>query len=223
MHCEQAQQLFDAYLNGELPSSLVTELGAHRLSCANCRRELALLEVTGHIITSSQDDETLSGGFTQRLLSCMDEPGLGVWRRWRRRLYVAGPLAAAAVVVLAFLGVFDRNDGQVAGRLEQNPAFVRILNGTNQPGDQSPSSSDSADFSQPPSNRVLGEWMNRTQAEFDAKRKSGKSLQSAFDMTILQLLDIIEQSKQATPNGQDQSSPVDSKKKTGVNRGVEDM
>ena len=34
--CQNARQLFDRYLDGELTSSLHTELHAHRLNCSEC-------------------------------------------------------------------------------------------------------------------------------------------------------------------------------------------
>jgi len=109
MHCDQIRQLFDAYLDGELSDTQRTELGAHRLTCADCRRALALLEVSGHILASDRDAVTANAGFTDRLIACIETPGqanrLLKFRRWA---YIGGPIAAAAVVALAFLGLFDR-------------------------------------------------------------------------------------------------------------------
>ncbi len=133
MDCEQAKQLFDAYLDGELGSALATELGAHRVRCAECRQALALLEVSEHLITSDPEPRELGTNFTNRLLACMDLPDES-WRpavsgpsgrtaeresmisRLRRGLFWAGVSAAAAMVALAFLGAFDRRgESRVAG------------------------------------------------------------------------------------------------------------
>ena len=41
MRCSEAKRLFDPYLDGELSAPLRAELDAHRLECADCRREAA--------------------------------------------------------------------------------------------------------------------------------------------------------------------------------------
>ena len=75
MNCEQAKNLFDAYLDGELSPSLETEFGAHRISCGHCRHRLALMEVAGHVIRAdSGGDVELPDDFTERLLACIDRP-----------------------------------------------------------------------------------------------------------------------------------------------------
>lgn len=140
MDCEQARQLFDAYLDGELGSALATELGAHRVHCAECRQALALLEVSEHLITSDPERRELGADFTNRLLACMDLPDAS-WRqtterltrpttesepmvsRLRRGLFWTGVSAAAAMVALAFLGAFDRRgESRVAGLTVLDPS-----------------------------------------------------------------------------------------------------
>lgn len=117
MNCSQARQLFDAYLDGELSNSLVTELSAHRVRCSACRRELALREVTGRVIQLDQEPTALSGDFTDRLLACVESRSNHWLQRARRTIYIGIPLAAAAVVALAFLGFFDRSTHSiVAGK-----------------------------------------------------------------------------------------------------------
>jgi len=100
MECEQARNLFDTYLGGELSGSLAAEFGAHKLDCPTCRRDLALLEVAGHVIAADSDAPLLGEEFTDRLLAC----ALGTPRprhsRRRRLVYIGGPLAAAACLVL---------------------------------------------------------------------------------------------------------------------------
>lgn len=123
MDCRQAQQLFDAYLDGELSPSLATELGAHRVQCADCRRALALLEVSGHIISADHDEIIPDEAFTDRLLACMDEPNPAITHQIWRVATIGGGLAAAALVALAFLGMFDTgNRGVVAGVREEGTA-----------------------------------------------------------------------------------------------------
>ncbi len=103
MTCSQARNLFDVYLDGELSGSLGTELAAHRVACGACRRELALMEVAGHVIRVDSDGPTLSNGFSDRLLACMDEPSSASFLRFRKVvLWAGGGLAAAAALALMF-------------------------------------------------------------------------------------------------------------------------
>lgn len=126
MDCRQAQQLFDAYLDGDLSPSLVTELGAHRVHCADCRRALALLEVSGHILCADHDVVVADEAFTDRLLACMDEPRSILGNRLWRYGSIGSGIAAAALVALALLGMFDtRKRGVVAG--ERAEGAVRPL------------------------------------------------------------------------------------------------
>jgi len=104
MNCEQAQNLFDAYLDGELSLALETELHAHRLNCPSCRQELALMEVAGHVIRSGSGAEpSLGGDFTERLLACIEpsQPAVRYHRKWVFRLGTG--LAAAACLTLAVM------------------------------------------------------------------------------------------------------------------------
>ncbi len=193
MRCEQAEQLFDAYLSGELSVTLATELGAHRLRCPDCRRALALMEVAGHIVASDKDTVTIGEQFPDRLLACMDDPRSSWWCRARRVMYLAGPLAAAAVIALAFLGVFDRGRGIRAGEEVTAPGPVVIDDSRNDspdPGEASGRVGGSAGG--------LEDFVKRAQRNMTTKRQSGESLQEALDMTILQVLDILEEGKDAS-------------------------
>lgn len=119
MTCNQARNLFDVYLDGELAGSLATELAAHRVACAACRRGLALMEVAGHVIRVDSDGPTLSDGFSDRLLACIDEPPSGSFLRFRKVvLWTGGALAAAAVLALMFNLLAGPGD-RIAGLIEQ--------------------------------------------------------------------------------------------------------
>ena len=190
MRCDQAQQLFDAYLADELSPSLRTELGAHRVQCEDCRRALALLEVTGHVISVDGEPVKLGGAFTDRLMACM-APAPAPWqRRMRWVAYVGVPMAAAAVIALAFLGAFDGNDTKVAGVKEKPSDIAPSL---------IPPPIDNVDGeSMLPAgadDRLLQEWFDRTEQNISAKRESSESLQRALDLKILQLLDALEEAK----------------------------
>ena len=208
MQCAQARQLFDAYLDGELSPALATELGAHRVRCPECRRALALLEVSGHIVASDRDRVALDGDFTDRLMACMEASG----RRWTRRigrtLYVAGPLAAAAVIALAFLGVFDgRGETKVAGVSVTTDVLEVPLSGPSVVSDTPvPESSETDDHS-------LEKLLERMHANIQAKRHSGQSLQQALDLKVLQLLEMLEKARDRSrheepfPGADDPGSP----------------
>lgn len=179
MRCEQARELFNAYLDGELSPTLETELAAHRLHCAECRRSLALLEVSGHIVASDREPVELQGDFTDRLVACVKTRN-GTWTRYvRPGLYLGGPLVAAAVIVLAFLGAFDRGGGktQVAGEavefiseMELGVALEAI-----EAGDATPQ-----------------DLLTRIQRNLKTKRDSGASLQQAMRLQLLRMLDAAE-------------------------------
>ncbi len=194
MRCEQAQELFGAYLNGELAGSLATELGAHRVQCADCRRALALMEVSGQIVASDRDPVTLRQDFTDRLLACVEPHQASRTLRWRRRLYVAGPLAAAAVVALAFFGVFDNRETQVAGTVEKGIPKANETEGpavTDLPAE---------DLPVPPTGdeRLLQELAEQTRRNLEAKRQSGESLQQHLDLTARQLMEMLNEADQKT-------------------------
>lgn len=189
MRCEEACQLFDAYLDGELSPALATELGAHRLRCPECRRALALMEVTGHIVASDKEPVSVGHGLTDRLLACMEQQRARWPFRVRRVLYIGGPLAAAAVICLAFLGVFDRDRGRALGEKDwAEPAMIKDI--LRMDGDET----DAADQDDA-ATLELDRWGQQFQRNLDSKRQSVESLQQARDMTVLQLLDALEKAK----------------------------
>lgn len=180
MRCEHAQRLFDAYVDGELAPSQATELGAHRVRCPECRRALALLEVTGHVLASDEDPVSIPDGFSDRLLACMQEPKRRERHRLRQIIYLGAPLAAAAVIALAFLGVFDGNEHHVAGRIETitNPPIQN---------ERLPSTVDGESAAE----RAMDDFASQTSENINAKLQSGEALQDAA-MTVLQWLDVLE-------------------------------
>ncbi len=194
--------MFDAYLDGELSPAMETELGAHRLRCPDCRRALALLEVTGHILESDEDPVLLNDGFSDRLLACMDERRSRWTHRVRRGLYIAGPLAAAAVVVMAFLGSFDRQVGVRAG---QEATWSSLDGGMplieDAVGNPVPEVDD-------PTTQELDQWGRQFLDRLDTKRRSGESLQRALDGRILDLIDVLEQAE-VSSGVQEGDSPAD--------------
>ncbi len=191
MRCEEAQNLFDAYLDGELSPSLATELGAHRVRCPECRRALALLEVSGHIISSDRDPVSVPHDFPDRLLACVDVREHGWLARVRRSLYVAGPLAAAAVIALAFLGFFDRGrDSRVAG-VKVEPTSI-VETGDPQSQTLSPIDREAAE-------RAIDQWISQMQQNRTAKTEARPTLPQAHDLTILQILEMLKDANKGGP------------------------
>ncbi|MGB2986190.1 MAG: zf-HC2 domain-containing protein [Phycisphaerae bacterium] len=204
MRCEQAQQLFDAYLNGELSPALTTELGAHRVRCPECRRALALLEVSGHVVASDRDPVALDGDFTDRLVACVESPGAKRIHALRRAPYIIGPLAAAAVIALAFLGVFDRSPGEWAGEKTvwpdaKRPNVEEVRSAADLTVEETLPDADYRN------ERLLEAWVEQMQENMAAKRESGESLQKAFGLTIRQLLDTLKEADEASDQGDDAS------------------
>lgn len=164
MRCEQAQNLFDAYLDGELSPALETELAAHRLQCEECRHALALLEVVGHVVEADRDDEpTLDDAFSERLLSCLEESG--VIRRMTPRKLLAGIglLAAAAAVAVVGLVALRGPEPRVAGVRRINPA--------------------------PKLDRAANEAVERFEATWNDRIDQARNLIDFGEMSIMQVLE----------------------------------
>ena len=124
MNCTQAQELFDTYLDGELTGPLATEFAAHKLQCAACRRELALLEVTGHVISTDTATPSLSAEFTDRLLSCALTAPLPWYRRRSMLLRLGSGLAAAACIALVFTFALSNGNGAVDSDQSPEPTVA---------------------------------------------------------------------------------------------------
>jgi hypothetical protein len=100
MNCEQSQNLFDAYLDKSLSGTMATEFGAHQLACSRCRRELALLEVTGHVIATDSGSPLLNDEFTHRLVECATNKPAHRPLKFSRALWIGLPAAMAACLTL---------------------------------------------------------------------------------------------------------------------------
>ena len=69
MNCAEAEQFFDAYLDGELSGSLRLEFDAHRLRCPLCQQKLAMMEACEHIIARDTRTPACSDDFTYRVMN----------------------------------------------------------------------------------------------------------------------------------------------------------
>jgi len=206
MRCEEAQELFHSYLDGELAPTLQTEFAAHRVQCSECRRALALLEVSGHVIRSQPDTACVQEDFSDRLLACMASPR----RRWLNRarwaLYVGGPTAAAAVVGMALIGFFDKPN-LVAGRKTQVdvPARATTLADTVEEELRTTHRISNNERDE----QALAEMLRNAQRNVLDKRQDVKSLSETLDLTILQWLDILEERRQELQDEAESSDPAE--------------
>lgn len=105
MNCSEAEQLFDAYLDGQLTGSLRLELDAHRLRCRRCQQTLAMMEACEHVLTADQRVPALAEDFTERVMSDAVQRRRipGRLRSTRVAVAVGFGLQAAAVLILAII------------------------------------------------------------------------------------------------------------------------
>jgi hypothetical protein len=104
MKCSEAEQFFDAYLDGELAGSLRLEFDAHRLRCTVCQQKLAMMESCEHILARDTRGPVLSDDFTDRVMDEIEQRRV-LAAHSRRRLVIGAAVAlqAAAVIVFALL------------------------------------------------------------------------------------------------------------------------
>lgn len=194
MRCEEARQLFNSYLDGELSPSLATELGAHRVRCAECRRSLALLEVSGHIISSDREQVKVPDDFSDRLLACVDVREHGWPAKLRRTMYIAGPLAAAAVIALAFLGFFDRGRDSIVAGVKVEPSQVEKGATPSHEGSPFPSA-----YDREAAEQAIDRWIEQMQSTRAGKTQNNESPVKPTDLTILQILELLKDAKDQSP------------------------
>jgi len=147
---------------------------------------LALAQVAAYVIASDCAGPSLGEEFTDRLLACL-EPSSRRRFGWRRLAYIGGPLAAAAAVVFAFLGVFDRPKF-VAGWVdigETKPASIA--------NDVSAADLENTICADKPAleddwNRIVEQLEQSLNTKFD----SGRFLINAFDRQMEQVMDLLE-------------------------------
>ncbi len=137
MICSECEQLFDAYLDGQLAGSLRLEFDAHRLRCRHCQQTLAMLEAVGHVISSDSQIPELSGDFTDRVMADIELPTQRVIRwPWPRVALVLGGVAqVAAVLVFALVWMSGSSvspgpqtpSTPVAAHSEPQPVFAVLV------------------------------------------------------------------------------------------------
>lgn len=104
MNCRDFEQLFDAYLDGELGGAMRLEFDAHRLRCTQCQRSLAMMQSIGSAITAQEPGPIMSAEFTDRVMAqiAAREPALRRRRIFRLVGSGVGLTGIAAAVFLAF-------------------------------------------------------------------------------------------------------------------------
>jgi hypothetical protein len=194
MNCQQARNLFDAYLNGELSDGLATELAAHRLQCSACRHELALLEVAGHVMSADPDDPTPPADFTRRLMACLEAPRPVPLYRRAKLIWAAGSVMAAAACIAFVVTLHSGPEERVKGaRQEYNgPVTTPEANGAPRKA--------AADL-----DAVTEAFQRRLEQETLNTHKAVHSLEQAGRRTILNTIEAL----QAKPGaeGVDQLEP----------------
>ena len=121
IRCEQAEQLFDTYLDGTLSPSWTAELHAHQLDCSDCRRELAILKACGDVVATDRSEPRPSADFTDLVMGALAERR-EVVIPWPRRVakVAAGLGTAAAAAMVAFMIMvprdIERRETAVAGQ-----------------------------------------------------------------------------------------------------------
>ncbi|MEE8386510.1 MAG: zf-HC2 domain-containing protein [Dehalococcoidia bacterium] len=113
MTCRHVRQFHDAYVDGELSSSMMAEVHAHLLQCPECQREVEMIRASGQVIAKDLSEPVLDSGFASRVVAQLQETGrrgesrLETRRGRRRRLWKmtisAGLPAAAAVLFFSVL------------------------------------------------------------------------------------------------------------------------
>ncbi|HUU95800.1 MAG TPA: hypothetical protein VM487_08665 [Phycisphaerae bacterium] len=105
MNCSEAEQLFDAHLDGQLTGSLRLELDAHRLRCRRCQQTLAMMEACEHVLAADRRVPALAEDFTERVMSDAVQRRRipGRLRSTRIAVAVGFGLQAAAVLILAII------------------------------------------------------------------------------------------------------------------------
>lgn len=115
MNCREAEQFFDAYLDGELAGSLRLEFDAHRLRCPVCQQKLAMMEACEQIIAHDARMPALSDDFAYRVMNEIRQRRVLTLHARRRRIVRAASvlLPAAAAVLLAVFWPFGSSSTSV--------------------------------------------------------------------------------------------------------------
>jgi hypothetical protein len=136
MNCSEAEHFFDAYLDGELAGSLRLEFDAHRLRCTVCQQKLAMMEACEHILARDTRGPALSEGFTDRVMSEIDQQRIIARRVRKRRLIIGTTVAFQAAAIITFAVLWIGYWSKPAPPVPNDPAFVAEVKDAMEGGDR---------------------------------------------------------------------------------------
>ncbi len=124
MTCRHAQELRDAYLDGELSSSIAAEVHAHLLQCPECQRQYEMVRAAGNVIAKDEPPAGLPDDFAARVLAGLpnmkEQPaatGILPRREQRRRTWrKIGSAAFPAVAAILFFSVIIWPTAEIGNR-----------------------------------------------------------------------------------------------------------
>lgn len=129
--CQDTEHLLDAYLDGELPASLQSEVHAHLLECLLCRQRVGLLHAVADVVHNGGDHPSPSPDFTDRVLATMKQrSSTGRSTRRTRNILVLGSAvtaAAAALLLIVTLALPAKHESMVLGQQQTGPGFPEAL------------------------------------------------------------------------------------------------
>lgn len=194
--CQDARHLFSRYLDGDLPSSLKTELHAHQLNCPSCRDELAMLETCGAVIALDICEPKLSELFTDRVLAARREQLAQIKPRRKTRMvmYAGSSLAAAAGIALVFFmfAPWANQDRKTAisGKKESVPvvaqrALIELGGGDKVITPQAQADLEATEeMSLPKFSEALAKFLQKTQNTVENTRQGFKDLELLLYLAI---------------------------------------
>lgn len=151
--CRNVQHVHDAYLDADLPASMIAEVDAHLLQCPECQRQIEMVRVCGNVISRDQSEPRAADDFAARVLTALPRrevvapaPAVPLTRRQRRRIVferiAAGFIPAMAAMIALSVLVFpvaserspgpDRQSGKVLGESasrDMSPAMALGVQG----------------------------------------------------------------------------------------------
>jgi anti-sigma factor RsiW len=132
MTCAEVSELLDAFVDGELPATMLLDVARHASGCDACERAVrdlsALQQVVGRATAAAADALDLSAVWPAVASGIARE---NARRAWNRRLRAA-PLWAATVALAAGLALWLRAPAatpvRVASQPRPNHAIIDRLN-----------------------------------------------------------------------------------------------
>jgi len=129
--CQDIEHLLDAYLDGELPASLQSEVHAHLLECLLCRQRVGLLQAVADVVRNGDDHPSPSPDFTDRVLATMKQrsPTPRPTRPTRTILILGSTVtaAAAALLLIVTLAMPAKHESMVLGKQQTGPGLPEAL------------------------------------------------------------------------------------------------